>query len=60
LLDGVCVISGQAERVDETAWNGELYKAIERKTQSVSIKAISYYAWCNRQPGEMLVWITEK
>jgi DUF1680 family protein len=59
LLDGVCVISGQAERVDETAWNGELYKP-KRNTQSVSIKTIPYYPWRNRQAVEMLVWITEK
>jgi DUF1680 family protein len=21
--------------------------------------AVPYYAWCNRRPGEMLVWVRE-
>jgi uncharacterized protein len=60
LLDGVCVVTAHAEQVDETAWNGELYKPIERRTKPISIKAVPYFSWCNRDPGEMLVWITEK
>jgi DUF1680 family protein len=60
LLDGVCVVTAHAEQVDETAWNGELYKPIERRTKPISIKAVPYFSWCNREPGEMLVWITEK
>ncbi|WP_420490453.1 hypothetical protein [Neobacillus niacini] len=41
-------------------WNGELYSTSEHQTQTVSIKAIPYYAWCNRGEGEMMVWINEK
>ncbi|MFS0638145.1 beta-L-arabinofuranosidase domain-containing protein [Mesobacillus foraminis] len=59
LLDGICVITARAEKVDEALWNGELYKPIEPKAKPITMKAIPYYAWCNRQPGEMIVWISE-
>lgn len=60
LLEGVVVITGTAERIDESAWNGELYQSVEAQTYEVPFRAIPYYAWCNRGGGEMLVWINEK
>ncbi|MBB5325430.1 hypothetical protein HNQ34_002531 [Anoxybacillus tepidamans] len=60
LLGGVVVITGSAERVDESAWDGELYKPVEAPTYAVTFKAIPYYAWCNRESGEMIVWMNEK
>ncbi|MCP3739440.1 glycoside hydrolase family 127 protein [Rossellomorea sp. BNER] len=59
LLEGIYIITAQAEQVDETEWNEELYKPIERKTKPIPLKAIPYYSWCNRKPGEMIVWIAE-
>lgn len=55
LLDGVVVISGEAERMVQSSWN-----SLYRQTQPVQIKAVPYYAWCNREPGEMIVWVNEK
>lgn len=58
LLEGISVISGSALRT-ETSWEGQLYKPAEHKSKPISIKAVPYYAWCNRNPGEMLVWLRE-
>ncbi|MGM0873443.1 MAG: glycoside hydrolase family 127 protein [Bacillota bacterium] len=60
LLEGVVVISGQAERIEEAGWENQLYRPVEDQTSTVEIKAVPYYAWCNREPGEMIVWVNEK
>ncbi|WP_017434278.1 glycoside hydrolase family 127 protein [Saccharococcus caldoxylosilyticus] len=60
LLGGVTIITGKAERIDESIWDNELYKPVDVQTRTVSLKAVPYYAWCNRKSGEMLVWINEK
>ncbi len=55
LLDGVMTISGEGY-VGNPEWPGGLYNPVgaSRKT---AFTAIPYYAWDNRQPGEMKVWI---
>ncbi|MGO5012457.1 glycoside hydrolase family 127 protein [Niallia sp. Sow4_A1] len=61
LLEGVVSITtGEAERLDQSNWNSELYRPVEDSTTKVQLKAIPYYAWCNREPGEMIVWVNEK
>ena len=58
LLGGVVAITGKAGR--RTGWAGnELYRPLSSGTKSVTIRAVPYYAWGNRKPGEMLVWIRE-
>ncbi|MBO0995182.1 beta-L-arabinofuranosidase domain-containing protein [Bacillus sp. SD088] len=59
LLGGIVVLTGEAMRMDEAEWKNTLYRPIVDKTKSIQMKAIPYYAWCNREPGEMLVWINE-
>lgn len=59
LLGGAVLISGQAFRRNPAGWNDRLYRADRSKTKSVIIKAIPYFLWNNRKPGEMLVWIRE-
>ncbi|HHW11313.1 MAG TPA: glycoside hydrolase family 127 protein [Firmicutes bacterium] len=68
LLGGVSVITGPAEVVvrdearDEAAavgsWDG-LYTTDLPQTEQVTIKAVPYCVWDNREPGEMLVWLQE-
>lgn len=60
LLGGVMVIRGEgmAERLEN--WKGELYQPIARVLSSpkpLRFSAIPYYAWANREPGPMAVWL---
>jgi uncharacterized protein len=57
LLGGVTVLAGSAERVGVPG--GNLYTTEAPKRKPVEIKAVPYFAWCNRKPGEMIVWIRE-
>ncbi|MDB5085717.1 MAG: hypothetical protein JWN30_2603, partial [Bacilli bacterium] len=62
LLGGIAVISGTASRtVSDLATLEEevLYRSSPNPTVQFSFKAIPYFAWCNRNPGEMIVWIRE-
>lgn len=60
-LGGVPVIHGVARRSTMTSqWEHILYSPVGPKREEVAIKAIPYFAWGNRQPGEMLVWIREE
>ncbi|ADH61394.1 protein of unknown function DUF1680 [Thermoanaerobacter mathranii subsp. mathranii str. A3] len=61
LLNGVCVIETEAEREDYGSWGEELYKVdVNVSYKPVRIKFIPYFAWANRAPGEMMVWVREK
>lgn len=63
LLGGVVKIVGQGYRTHEAGWEGALYRHLshfEEKRQPIDIVAIPYALWCNRTPGEMLVWINEE
>jgi len=57
LLGGVVAITGQARVIDDSDWDGELYRQYPPRLKPYTIKAIPYYAWDHRQPGEMRVWI---
>ncbi len=59
LLGGVVTLTGEALRVDEGAWDNDLYIADLPAARPVSIKAIPYYAWANRGLASMQVWIRE-
>ncbi|MGO4541412.1 glycoside hydrolase family 127 protein [Paenibacillus sp. 2TAB19] len=57
LLGGMQVIKAQGERRSSTPWQEELYRPdaqwLQEKTE---LTFIPYYAWANREPGEMTVW----
>jgi len=57
LLGGVITIKGEALALDSEGWDGVLYRPSKPKAKPTKIKAIPYYAWDNREPGEMSVWI---
>jgi DUF1680 family protein len=52
LLNGVVVIRGEAEALSEKAGK----PVVEKK----AITLVPYYAWANRGPGEMDVWIARE
>jgi len=54
-------IHGVARRSEITSqWRDVLYSPIALEREEVALRAIPYFAWGNRQPGEMLVWIREE
>jgi hypothetical protein len=59
LLGGIMVISTQARAVDPEKWGNQLYGSSPPELRPAIIRAIPYYAWDNRQPGSMIVWIPE-
>ncbi|CAK4842423.1 unnamed protein product [Aphanomyces euteiches] len=69
LLDGVHVIRGAGytfsgdDRIRrEKHWVDQLYSEAlppEWQSKEIQITAIPYYAWANREPGKMIVWINE-
>jgi DUF1680 family protein len=65
LLGGVAVLRFLAEVVPPDAgWAGRLYRTVrpepgrEAARPTCSVTAIPYYAWANRTPGPMQVWLT--
>jgi DUF1680 family protein len=49
--------SGQAEA--PAGWADVLYRAEPPVKETVRLTAVPYFAWDNRDPGEMLVWVRE-
>ena len=57
---GGSLVTLSAEGVAETVsdWDDrQLYRQEPKQTERLALKAVPYYAWGNRQPGEMQVWI---
>jgi len=54
LLDGVVVITGEALAV---APESALYSADAPTLTACALKAIPYFVWDNRKPGQMRVWL---
>jgi len=57
LLGGVTVVTARARRRETASWRGSLYMPAPSRRRSMILRAIPYYAWANRAPSEMLVWI---
>ena len=63
LLGGVVTVEAQGSVADVSDWDDELYKPAstpEASVRPVKLTAVPYYAWANRDPGTMRVWIPEK
>ncbi|MGI9049328.1 MAG: glycoside hydrolase family 127 protein [Rubrobacteraceae bacterium] len=66
LLGGVSVLEGHArtEAPDEE-WDGRLYRTDQahadvQQDDATRITAVPYYAWANREPGAMQVWLRSR
>jgi DUF1680 family protein len=61
LLGGVMTIQGEAQAIDLSGWQHLLYQPAAKvraaSHRPVRLTAIPYYAWANRTPGPMTVWI---
>ena len=60
LLGGVVVAQAEALVASDNTWSGELYRPYDGSRpeyKPVQLTAIPYYAWANREPGAMQVWL---
>jgi len=52
------VLRGPGRTVDAADWpEGDLYRTEPPVTRAIELLAVPYYAWANRTPGEMRVWL---
>jgi len=56
LLGGITVIEAEGVLADTGGWERMLYRPVS-PPQKTKITAVPYYAWDNREPGPMRVWI---
>ncbi len=56
LLGGMVVLKAEGRLAPETSWRRRLYQPAP-PAQTAGLTAIPYYAWDNREPGPMEVWI---
>jgi DUF1680 family protein len=58
LLAGVTILQGKAIAVADADWSGTLYREWTPKpSREIDLKLIPYFAWGNRGPSEMTVWL---
>jgi len=58
LLGSVVVLESVAAAGVESRWEGQLYRDLPaEKTRPINVKLIPYFAWSNRGPSEMSVWL---
>lgn len=61
LLNGIVVLHGEGTALDTTGWENQLYRPYVAPAPDspsrLSLTAIPYYAWANREAGAMQVWI---
>ena len=60
LFGGVTVVSGMAQRIEPAEKSPALYRhhsQADYDQSALLFKAVPYYLWANRDPGEMRVWI---
>ena len=58
LLGGVTILDGRARVLSGGTWGDNLYRELSgKKPDSANIRLIPYYAWGNRGPSEMTVWM---
>jgi hypothetical protein len=62
-LGGVAVLRGRGQILPpDEGWTGRLYRSAHAQSeglngQEIGLRAIPYYAWANREPGAMRVWL---
>lgn len=60
LLGGVAVLTGAVRALETADWAGTLYRAAPPASQPYTLTAIPYYAWDQRAPGAMRVWLNAR
>jgi len=58
LLGAVTVLEGKARVFAGGSWDNTLYRPLSaQESKTIDIRLIPYYAWSNRGPSEMQVWL---
>jgi uncharacterized protein len=63
LLGGVAVLQAEARFAAPGArWEDRLYRTVrpregDKRTVATRVTVVPYYAWANREPGTMRVWL---
>ena len=57
ILGGVVTIQGKGTLIDDQGWGNALYRSTAPGKKELSISAVPYCVWDNREPGEMRVWM---
>jgi DUF1680 family protein len=64
LLGGMTIVGAQGYALDLDSWHRELYRTYTDSAappaQPIRLTAIPYFAWANRGPASMRVWIPLK
>jgi DUF1680 family protein len=55
----VVALTAEAGRLEDSDWNGTLYRTEPPKRTPARLTAIPYFLWSNRGRGSMTVWISE-
>ena len=58
-LGGVTIVEGEGLLDVSEAWENSLYRPADciEPLRRIPIKAVPYFAWDNREPGSMAVWL---
>ncbi|MEM0313841.1 MAG: glycoside hydrolase family 127 protein [Candidatus Bathyarchaeia archaeon] len=59
-LSGAMALESFALRAESSAFGSTLYSYDTYSLKPIKITLIPYYAWANRTPGEMRVWLHER
>ncbi|GAP08476.1 uncharacterized protein conserved in bacteria [Anaerolinea thermolimosa] len=57
LLGGVAVIHGPGRAIEAEGWGEVLYRPEAPGEKEITLTAVPYCTWDNREPGEMRVWL---
>ncbi|MBZ4649406.1 beta-L-arabinofuranosidase domain-containing protein [Thermosipho sp. (in: thermotogales)] len=54
----VVFLKGEGKAMEFSEWEGKLYRKLSKTNEiSTSFTLVPYYAWANREPGPMSVWL---
>lgn len=59
LFDGVVTLAADALRLNDLEWSDALYRSEPPTEERVTLTALPYYLWSNREKGSMTVWLAE-
>ena len=59
LFNGITVLKAKGKAYSRKGWEGSLYLNLPPVAEAATLTAVPYYAWNNRGPNAMRVWINE-